>query len=173
MKIAGMGSHQSARAQKDEWLTPPHVLKAMGHIDLDPCAPTVRPWSMAEEHFTIVEDGLSRPWRGFVYMTPPYGSATGRWLAKLAEHRNGIALIFARTETSDFVREVWGKADALLFLHGRLFFHHVDGRRASANGGAPSVLIAYGSEAVGRLYRCGLSGSFVQGWRNFQPEGLL
>ena len=32
---------------KDEWLTPPNILRALGAFDLDPCAPEKRPWEMA------------------------------------------------------------------------------------------------------------------------------
>ena len=35
-KLKGMGSHQSANMQNDEWLTPPHILDALGQFDLDP-----------------------------------------------------------------------------------------------------------------------------------------
>lgn len=34
-----MGGHHSAAARKDEWLTPQHVLHALGPLDLDPFAP--------------------------------------------------------------------------------------------------------------------------------------
>lgn len=127
-----MGSHQSAAAIKDEWLTPPEILKAFGPFDLDPCAPITRPWSMAARHYDINDDGLQQEWAGFVWLNPPYGSNTGKWLARMAEHGNGIALIFARTETDMFFRYVWEKADALLFLRGRLTFHHDGWRRPAA-----------------------------------------
>ena len=50
--------------------------------------------------------------------------------------------MFARTETEMFVEAVWKRATALRFLFGRLYFHRPDGRRAEANAGAPSVLVA-------------------------------
>jgi len=158
----GMGSHQSAAMLKDEWLTPPSVLEPLGAFDLDPCSPVVRPWDTATSHFTINDDGLSREWAGRVWLNPPYGRETGKWLAKLADHGDGIALIFARTETEMFFSEVWEKADALLFLRGRLHFHHVDGTRARANCGAPSVLIAYGRYNVDALRSSGIQGRLVE-----------
>lgn len=156
-----MGGHQSARSMKEEWLTPPELLAKLGPFDLDPCAPAVRPWAMAAEHYTILEDGLKRPWRGRVWLNPPYNSKAALWLARLADHGDGIALIFARTETSWFFSEVWRKADALLFLEGRLHFHHVDGTRARANSGAPSVLVAYGLEAARVIRDRGIAGQYV------------
>ncbi len=40
-------------------------------------------------------------------LNPPYGEQTERWLAKLAKHGNGIALVYARTETKMFFDSVW------------------------------------------------------------------
>ena len=159
----GMGGHQSARALKDEWLTPPEIIAALGPFDLDPCAPVSPPWPMAEKHYTIMDDGLSQPWRGRVWLNPPYGQETGKWLARLAEHGEGIALVFARTETQMYFDSVWGRARGLLFLRGRLHFHHVDGTRAAANSGAPSVLVAYSDNDAWRLWSSGLPGAFVHG----------
>lgn len=147
---------------KDEWLTPPHILKALGPFDLDPCAPVTPPWPIAAKHYTVQDNGLAQTWHGFVWCNPPYGRATGDWLRKLGDHGNGLALIFARTETADFVQQVWRRADAVMFLHGRLHFHHVSGERAKANGGAPSCLVAYGEEAVGRLAASKLTGTLVR-----------
>lgn len=158
-----MGGHQSALMLKDEWLTPPDLLRALGGFDLDPCAPSAdrRPWETAKYHFSVEQDGLTRPWFGRVWCNPPYGLIASQWLARLAGHGNGVALIFARTETAMFFDHVWGKADALLFLRGRLHFHHVNGVRAAANAGAPSVLVAYGKRNAECLRTCGLAGHFV------------
>ncbi len=159
-----MGGHQSAAMLKDEWLTPPHVLRALGPFDLDPCAPIVRPWEMAVAHYTAEDDGLGRDWFGRVWCNPPYGKQIARWLDRCADHGNAIALIFARTETEAFFGTVWRKATAVLFLEGRLHFHHVGGQRAAANSGAPSVLVAYGKNNAEALRDSGLAGSLVTGW---------
>lgn len=149
---------------KDEWLTPPEILNALGEFDLDPCAPIVRPWDMAKQHYTVDDLGLTKPWHGRVWCNPPYGSQTGIWLQRLADHGNGIALIFARTETEMFFSQVWERADALLFIEGRLYFHHVDGKKAAANSGAPSVLIAYGKENRAQLREANIPGAYIEGW---------
>lgn len=158
---AGMGSHQSARMKNDEWLTPPEIVRALGAFDLDPCAPIIRPWETAKEHYTMVMDGLSLPWHGRVWCNPPYGKEAARWLKRLADHGNGIALIFARTETAAFFSEVWTRATALLFIEGRLHFYTVDGERAKANSGAPSVLVAYGWGNAEALKNSGIQGKFI------------
>lgn len=163
----GMGGHQSHKMLKDEWLTPPHIIQSFPLFDLDPCAPIVRPWDTANTHYTIKDDGLQKDWFGRVWCNPPYGKYTGIWLAKLAKHGNGIALIFARTETKMFFDQVWNKASGLLFLEGRLYFHHVDGRRASHNSGAPSVLVSYGDSCAKELQTTCISGKFIDPKREY------
>jgi hypothetical protein len=141
-----LSSHQSSRMKNDEWLTPPEILRALGEFDLDPCAPAPerRPWQTAKQHFHQALDGLAQPWHGRVWLNPPFGREVVKWLRKLVQHGNGIALVPARTETAMFYETVWGVADAVCFIKGRPHFHYVTGERAKANSGAPIALIAYG-----------------------------
>jgi hypothetical protein len=145
---------------KEDWLTPPYILRALGRFNLDPCAPEPRPWDMAAAHFTIHQNGLNQPWHGRVWLNPPYGNETDKWVRRLAEHGDGIALIFARTETATFHPWVWEHADAMLFLKGRVRFYTREGRQGGSSG-APSVLIASGRENGDALGRSGLSGKYV------------
>lgn len=158
----GMGAHQSAKMKNDEWLTPPAVLEKLGTFDLDPCSPIARPWNTARVHFSKEQDGLAQQWFGRVWCNPPYGKEAALWLEKLSNHNQGIALIFARTETDMFFRWVWRKASAVLFIQGRLYFYDVNGRVAPANSGAPSVLVAYGSRDKEILRMCGIPGKFIE-----------
>jgi hypothetical protein len=160
----GMGGHQGPINGKDEWLTPPFILRALGPFDLDPCAPVLRPWSMATEHYTALDDGLSKPWFGRVWLNPPYGrpQIVAPWLRRMVSHNRGSALIFARTETEMFFEAVWNAGTAVLFIRNRLVFHHVDGRPAEHNGGAPSALVAYGADDADRLESCGIEGHLVR-----------
>ncbi len=157
----------------DEWLTPPEIIKALGSFDLDPCSPINRPWDTASRHLTIEDDGLSSEWHGRVWMNPPYGKKTGRWLAKLARHGNGIALITARTETKAFFNWGWDRAHAMLFFRGRLHFYRVNGIRAKGNAGAPSVLIAYGESNAVAILNSGIAGRFVRLKKFSLPSGAI
>lgn len=158
-KRKSFGGHESPVMEKDEWLTPPEIIRALGEFDLDPCAPEKRPWEMAIRHFTWRDNGLLLPWEGRVWLNPPYGAECSKWLGRLAEHGNGIALVFARTETEMWFDHVWPKASGILFLRGRLHFYHVNGKRADGNAGAPSALIAYGSGNVRALLGSKLDGA--------------
>lgn len=157
------GHHRGHQGKNNEWLTPPAIIESLGPFDLDPCSPVNRPWDTAARHFTIEDDGLAHEWEGRVWLNPPYGppKVVTPWMERMTAHGNGVALIFARTETQMFFEYVWRGADALLFLEGRLHFHYVDGTVADNNGGAPSVLLAYGEHNVTRLRESGLHGAFV------------
>ena len=144
---------------KDEWLTPPHIFKPLQPFDLDVCQPVKPPWLIAPKGFNKLDNGLDQEWHGFVWCNPPYGGEAHRWLSRMLKHRNGIALIFARTDTETFQDFVF-TADAILFIKGRLSFYNVDGVKGG-NAGAPSCLIAYGKEAVKRLENSGIKGKLI------------
>lgn len=160
----GIGGHQRAyEGANDEWLTPPDILAKLGPFDLDPCCPITPPWATATTQFNKNDDGLIQSWgNSRVFCNPPYGPMTAKWLEKMAEHNNGIALIFARTETVMFFAHVWNKAHAVLFIEGRLHFYDVHGNRAPHNSGGPSCLVAYGQENANILAASGIKGKFIQ-----------
>lgn len=158
----GMGGHQSAAINTDVWLTPRFILDALGPFDFDPCAaPDPLAWPTAAKHVTLPDNGLLTPWEGRVWCNPPYGRETIHWMRKLADHGRGTALIFARTETEMFFETVWRRASAVLFIEGRLYFHHANGDRADANAGAPSCLVAYGEDDAVALVQSSIAGYTV------------
>jgi hypothetical protein len=123
-----------------------------------------RPWATARRHLTVKDDGLTKAWAGRVWLNPPYGEQTALWLGRMARHRNGIALVYARTETQMFFDHVWSKANGIFFLKGRVCFCRPDGS-AAAEAGAPSVLVSYDPGSTRRnhncLKRCKLDGQFL------------
>lgn len=130
-----------------EWYTPPHIRDAVvsalgGRVDLDPCADPERSFPAAD-HYTKDDNGLARPWRGHIYMNPPYGRDIDKWTTKLRDElmprgwvREAVALLPARTDT-----EWWHELDAPVacFLRGRLRF---SGYADSAP--FPSVAVYFG-----------------------------
>ena len=95
-----------------------------------------------------------------IWLNPPYGPHAEKFLARMAAHGNGIALIFARTETKAFQEHCWRSADAMLFMAGRIKFR-LPGGGVSGPAGAPSVLIAYGQPNAQALRRSGIAGYVV------------
>ena len=157
-ELLDIGFAHDRTTGKEEWLTPPWVLRELGDFDLDPCAPVTRPWPMAARHLTIENNGLIRPWAGRVFCNPPYGKETPRWMQRMAEHSGGgIALIFVRTETATFFPWIWDHAHGFLFIKGRLSFYTVEGKKGGT-AGAPSMLISYSDADSDCLAACATSG---------------
>jgi hypothetical protein len=145
-------SHESQHNQSVDWYTPAWIFEAMGlKFDLDPCSPAGGlPWIPAEQYYSLPLDGLALPWHGRVWCNPPYGKHTAAWLEKMNKHRNGMALVFARTDCKWFHNSV-AEADALLLLAGRVRF--VDGLGVTGGNGAGSgsMLIAWGADCMNAL----------------------
>lgn len=158
-----IGSHQSQKSITDEWFTPPEIISELGPFDLDVCSSLSRPWDTAKRHYTKEDDGLKLPWQGRVWCNPPYGQQTGKWLKKMHESGvDGIAMIFARTETKMFFEYVWNKANAILFVEGRIHFYNIKGERAMGNSGGPSCLVSYGRYCSELLSYCSIKGKYIR-----------
>lgn len=145
-------THDKKNNATVDWYTPPDLFKRLGLVfDLDPCQPETKvSWIPATTHYWLAIDGLSLPWSGKVWLNPPYGKFTPAWLKKMHLHRNGVALVFARTDCA-WYHDYVAKADAILFMRGRVKF--VDGLCKTGGGGAGcgSMLVAWGAENVAAL----------------------
>lgn len=149
--------HENCLGESDEWYTPPEVFAAMGcEFDLDPCSPGPGHWVPAKKIYTKADDGLSKPWEGFVFMNPPFGGRRGHvpWLKRFLDHGNGIAIVRAYT-SADWFHDYAVKADGFLFPRGKTKFVRPDGSIGKAPGGGV-VLLGCGSSAVACLSFCKL-----------------
>lgn len=151
-------SHESPVNESIEWYTPPEVFQALGvTFDVDPCSPGEgKSHVRARRHITAAEDGLASDWgSGMAFVNPPYGPHTATWLAKLADHGNGIALVFARTDNKWF-HETVSRADLICFVSGRVKFYKGSTEVRGNSPGAGSMLVAYGHQAAAVLAASGL-----------------
>lgn len=170
-------THESTYNESKEWYTPKYIFDNLWEdvektipfqFDLDPCSPgaDVVPWIPATNHIT--KDGLYAHWEGRIWLNPPYGSDTPKWLYHLCEvHRcgsaTGIALVFGRTDTKWF-HDYAPDADAICFLKGRVKFVAASNAVEYAKGnfkpkggcGSASMLMAYGKDEAAALRRSGL-----------------
>lgn len=155
-------THDKKNNETVDWYTPEWVFDEMGlEFDLDPCAPKGGvPWIPAARHYSLPDDGLALPWKGRIWCNPPYGKHTGAWLAKMNEHRNGVSLVFARTDTAWFHESVVF-SDAILFLRRRIAFVDGLGKTGGGGAGAGSMLIAWGDECADALWRMSKGHYFV------------
>lgn len=145
-------SHEDRGSANVDWYTPPWVFQRIGlDFDLDPCQPPEGiDWIPTKLRYSIHDDGLTQPWEGRVWLNPPYGKHTPAWLERMHNHRNGIALVFARTDCAWFHESV-AKADAILFMRGRVKFVDGLGVTGGSGAGSGSMLVAWGAENVAAL----------------------
>lgn len=162
-----MAQHEANKTLTVDWLTPKYIIDAFPAFDLDPCASLHQQWDTAKTMIRLPVDGLSQEWFGRVWLNPPYGHRMiAPWLERMAQHNNGVALIFARTETLWFHKHVWPFASGMFFFKGRLSYVHgkaqTDRQKYGGNAACPSVLVSYGEECCEMLERIDLQGAFVR-----------
>ena len=107
-------SFERSAAATDEWYTPKEIIDSLGKFDLDPCAPINPLWQTAKIMYNKSDDGLTKEWAGRVWLNPPYSRPLiGQFVRKLAEHGNGIALLFNRCDSKMFQDIIFEKATAM------------------------------------------------------------
>lgn len=131
---------------ENEWYTPSEYVErartVLGNIDLDPASSEKANDSVkAETFYSESDDGLSREWRGRIWMNPPYSQpAIAHFCAKLVDEYNGgnvsaaIALTHNYTDTSWF-QNMARSATAICFTRGRVRFESPTGELAAPTQG--------------------------------------
>ena len=121
-----MDVHYSSKT--NEWSTPQAFFDELNkefNFTLDPCATSEN--AKCTKYFTVEDDGLKQDWSNdIVFMNPPYGRDIKYWIKKAYEESlNGatvVCLIPSRTDTAYWHNYIFGKADDIRFLRGRLKF---------------------------------------------------
>lgn len=147
-----------------EWYTPKWIFDELNmEFDLDPASPfDFETFVSAVTKYTIFDDGLSREWFGRVWLNPPYGPDTGFWMRRMADHGNGVALIFSRTD-ANWCQQAMKACTAMLFMSGRIAFvpGHENTHKAN-RAGAGTVLFAFGTRCADALQRMSSRGIFIR-----------
>lgn len=144
--------------ESDEWYTPKHVFDALDcGFDLDVAAPVDRTYVSTPAASFLTADALETPWRGFVWMNPPFGhqSTKRAWFARFFHHGDGIALSPDRTSAAWF-QEIWAFADLAMFTP-KLKFVRPDGS-IGEQPGTGTTLWAAGRRGVEALERASARG---------------
>lgn len=150
-------THESQHNDSKEWYTPKYVFDAIGiDYDIDVASPgaNIVPWVPAKNHYTKEDDGLWMPWEGRIWCNPPYGNDTHKWVKKFLQHKHGIMLVFARTDTGWF-HDYVVHADCILFAKKRIKFLK-EGKDVGSAGGCGSMFIGCGQDCVEALEKSNL-----------------
>ena len=140
-----MDVHYSSKT--NEWSTPQDFFNELDkefNFTLDPCS--TRENAKCTKYFTVEDDGLKQDWsKDVVFMNPPYGREIKYWVQKAYEESlkgaTVVCLIPARTDTTYWHDYIFGKADDIRFIKGRLKF---GGSKNPAP--FPSAIIIYKGE---------------------------
>ena len=140
-----MDVHYSSKT--NEWSTPQDFFDELDkefNFTLDPCATSEN--AKCNKYFTVEDDGLKQDWSNdVVFMNPPYGREIKYWVQKAYEESlkgaTVVCLIPARTDTTYWHNYIFGKADDIRFIKGRLKF---GGSKNPAP--FPSAIIIYKGE---------------------------
>lgn len=164
-KIAERKSYAACHSSKSQtWQTPAPLLAAIlqaagrSEFDLDPCSPLSDGPVPATVHRTEADDGLVQPWRGLVFVNPPYSRSLPKWVAKCAsEAASGavvVGLVPSRTDTRWWHSHVAGRA-AVIALKGRLRFG--DG---AGSAPFPSAVVVWGDSRLAERIARAFPGSW-------------
>lgn len=146
----------------DDWYTPRWIIDKLGPFDCDPCAPPmdVRPFDIAPISWTKEDDGLSKEWRGTVWMNPPYSRVLLRqFCERMAQHGDGIALLVNRQDNLLWQEVIFPTASSMIFMRHRVKFLRPDGTAGTPFFG--SCLVAWGHDCDRRLRWSGIEGKYV------------
>ena len=111
------------------------------------------------------DDGLKQERKGRVWLDPPYSRPLMECSVKrMAEHGNGIALLFNRRDSKMFQDVIFEKATAMKFLRNRIRSFRPDGTRGDSPG-CGGILIAFGENNAGILKNRDMAGKYVRSIR--------
>ena len=111
----------------DDLYTPKWIFDSLGlTFDLDVCASNnpniVVP---CYRRYTIEDDGLVSPWKGRVWMNPPF-SQPRPWAEKFLQHGNGVALL-PLSGNSRWWRELWASEASVTMVKPNTGFINTEG----------------------------------------------
>jgi len=167
-------------ATNDDWYTPRWIFDAAGLLfDLDVCAPVAPEFRTcpARRYLTVLDDGLTAPWDGLVWMNPPY-SNPAPWVDRFASHPAGLALLPAAN--SRWRGRYVSAADGIALLSVQKEASTISRGRCHAGFGRPDgssvsypmalILAARGDVAVSALSQVAAADPYAAGTCHVRPR---
>ena len=164
----------------DDWYTPRWIFDAAGlTFDMDVAAPIAPEFRTcpARRYLTVLDDGLTAPWEGTVWMNPPF-SNPAPWVDRFIAHPSGLALVPA--SNSHWRGRYVKAADGMALLSVNSNERAASYGRCKAGFGRPDgsqvnyptalILAARGPECVAVLGRVATADPYAGGAYHVRPE---
>jgi len=137
-------------SNSNEWYTPPEYVEAarrvLDEIDLDPAScEEANAVVKARKYYTAQDDGLQHDWPGRVWLNPPYGGLTAKFINKLVEQfklgitQEAILLVNSHATDTDWFQPLWDFV--LCFTNHRINFYGPGGQKG--NGSTHGSVFVY------------------------------
>jgi len=160
------------QSDENDWHTPRRYIDAarrvLGSIDLDPASsPAANATVGAAEIFTESDNGLSREWKGRIWLNPPYGRKAGDFTLRLCElYQSGsvsaaVLLVNAHCTDTGWFQPLW--AHTLCFTDHRIDFDG-GGRSKKSTSTHGSVFAYLGPDAAAFATEFAVFGAVVRRW---------
>lgn len=144
--VGEIDNHRAQGTGENEWYTPAEYVErsrsVLGTIDLDPASSAIAQKIVrAGKYFTKDDDGLTKEWRGRVWLNPPYAQpAIQHFAEKIVQEVTAGRVVEAIMLTHNYTDTAWfhlasSAASALCFTRGRIGFVSPEGERAAPTQG--------------------------------------
>jgi len=153
----------------DDCYTPRWIFDAAGlTFDMDVASPVDpdRRTCPAHAYLTVIEDGLTAPWEGLVWMNPPFSDLRA-WVERFAAHGCGLAFVPTPRKENYWVGRLMRAADAMALISSD--FINPDGSLKRIH--YMMLLVACGPVAVDALTRVAAADKYIGGAYHVRPDG--
>jgi len=158
-------------ATADDCYTPRWIFDAAGlTFDLDVCAPVAPEFRTcpARRYLTVLDDGLTAPWDGLVWMNPPFSNLRV-WVERFASHGCGLGLFPMSRSESYWTGRLLKAADAIAIISSD-FIGPGGGVKRIAYA---LILAGCGEAAVGAVARVAAADKYASGAYHVRPGMTL
>lgn len=134
----------------NEWYTPEKYIESarqvMGSIDLDPASSVVANKTVqATEYFSEEDNGLSKEWKGRIWLNPPYGGLAQQFTDKLVQEyisgnvSQAVLLVNSHSTDTNWFQQLWNYT--LCFTDHRINFESPEGAKNGSTHGSVFVYL--------------------------------